>query len=86
VSSIATALIVLVCVFGGAILGTFLRTVLAEHHLGEALKDLVKLATGLIATPAPLVLGLLIASVKNAYDAVNEGFRVAAIRPGAESG
>ena len=62
-----------------------LRTVLPEHHLSEALKDLVKLVTGLIATLAALVLGLLIASMKNAYDAVNEGFRVAAIRPAHES-
>jgi len=37
------------------------------------LKDLVKLVTGFIATLAAPVLGLLIASMKNAYDAINEG-------------
>jgi len=36
------------------------------------LKDLVKLVTGFIATLAAPVLGLLIASMKNAYDAINE--------------
>jgi hypothetical protein len=80
VSPIAIGLIVLVCVFGGALLGMFLRTVLPEHHLNEASKDVVKLVTGLIATLAALVLGLLIASAKNSFDTVNEGFRQSAAK------
>jgi hypothetical protein len=80
VTPIAIALIVLVCVFGGALLGMFLRTVLPEHHLSEATKDVVKLVTGLIATLAALVLGLLIASAKNSFDMANEGFRQSAAR------
>ena len=79
-SPIAIGLIVLVCVFGGALLGMFLRTVLPEHHLNEASKDVVKLVTGLIATLAALVLGLLIASAKNSFDTVNEGFRQSAAK------
>ncbi len=78
--STAIALIVLACVFGGALLGMFLRTILPEHHLSEASKDVVKLVTGLIATLAALVLGLLIASAKNSFDTVNEGFRQAATK------
>jgi len=74
------ALVVLVCVFGGALLGMFLSTVLPEHHLSEASKDVVKLVTGLIATLAALVLGLLVASAKNAFDTTNEGFRQSAAR------
>lgn len=77
---IAIALIVLACVFGGALIGMFLRTILPEHHLSEASKDVVKLVTGLVATLAALVLGLLIASAKNSYDAVNEGFRESAAK------
>jgi hypothetical protein len=43
VISIAIALIVLLWVFGGAILRMAFRTVQPEHHLSEAFKDLVKL-------------------------------------------
>jgi hypothetical protein len=35
----------------------------------------VKLVTGVIATLAALVLGLLIASAKNSFERVNEGYR-----------
>lgn len=79
-SPAAIAFVVLACVFGGALLGMLLSTVLPEHHLSEASKDVVKLVTGLIATLAALVLGLLIASAKNSFDTVNEGFRQSAAR------
>ena len=59
-SPITIALIVLVCVFGGVLLGMFLRTVLPEHHLSEESKHVVQVATGLIATLAALVLGDLV--------------------------
>jgi hypothetical protein len=62
------ALIVLACVFGGALLGMFLRVLLPEHHLSENTKDIIKLAMGLIATMAALVLGLMIATAKSSYD------------------
>ena len=35
-SSLTIALIVLACVFGGSLLGLYLRVVLPEHHLSEA--------------------------------------------------
>ena len=62
-------LIVFACVFGGALLGMFLRVVLPGHHLSEGSKDVIKLGMGLIATMAALVLGLVIATAKNSYDA-----------------
>ena len=52
---IALSGIVLVCVFGGALVGVLLRHRLPDHHLSEASKDTVKLATGVIATMAALV-------------------------------
>jgi hypothetical protein len=73
-SAWAIGVVTLVCVFGGALLGLFLRSVLPEHHLREDSKDVVKLVTGLIATLSALVLGLLIASAKSSFDAVNDGF------------
>jgi len=68
VSAVATAGIVFVCVFGGALLGMALRGILPGHHLSSESKDVVKLGMGLLATMAALVLSLLIASAKSAYD------------------
>jgi hypothetical protein len=67
-NSIALSSIVFFCVFGGALLGVFLRTVLPEHHLNPASKDLVKLGMGTIAAMTGLILGLLVASAKGSYD------------------
>src|SRR5439155_8228843 len=67
-SAIALSGITLVCICGGALLGMFLRSTLAEHHLSGDAKDVVRLGTGLIGTIAALVLGLLIGSAKNSYD------------------
>src|SRR5262245_60148433 len=67
-SAMATAGIVLVCVFGGALLGLFLRSVLPEQHRSSDSKDVVKLGMGLLATMAALVLSLLISSAKSSYD------------------
>jgi hypothetical protein len=71
-SSLTISLIVLACVFGGSLLGLYLRTVLPEHHLSEGSMGVVKLATGLIATLSALVLGLLISSAKGSFDKVND--------------
>ena len=67
-SSVAIGLIVFACVFGGALLGIFLRGVLPAHHLSAGSKDIVRLGMGLVATMAALVLGLLVASAKGSYD------------------
>src|SRR5947208_13054596 len=63
--------IVFACVFGGALLGMLLRSVLPEHHLTQDSKDVVKLGMGLIATMSALVLALLIASAKSSHDTQN---------------
>jgi hypothetical protein len=65
---IMVRLIVFVCVFGGALLGMFLRGILPERHLNADSKDTVRLGMGLIGTMTALVLGLLIASAKNFSD------------------
>ena len=66
---ISIAWTVLACVFGGAILGVVLRLILPERHLSSDSKDVIKLAMGLTATMAALVLALLIAAAKSSYDA-----------------
>jgi hypothetical protein len=55
-------------VFGSALLAMFVRNALPEHHLSADSKDVVKLGIALIATMSALVLGLLIASAKTAFD------------------
>jgi len=55
------------CIFGGALLGTFLHDRLPEHHLDANTKDVVRLGAGLIATIAALVLGLLIGSANSTF-------------------
>jgi hypothetical protein len=68
VNALVISSIVFACVFGGALLGLFLRVVLPEHHLSTDSKDVVKLGMGLIGTMAALLLGLLVASAKSSYD------------------
>ena len=65
------SLVALVCIFGGAIFGRYLGSILPEPHLSEDSKDSVKLGMGLVATMCALVLGLLIASAKTYYDTQN---------------
>lgn len=67
-SAMAIGGIVFAVVFGGALLGIAVRAALPDHHLSADTKDIVKLATGLIATMTALVLGLLISSAKGSYD------------------
>jgi hypothetical protein len=67
-SSIAISGIVFGCVFGGALLSMYLGAILPKHHLSTDSKGIIQLGTGLIATMAALVLGLLIASAKTSYD------------------
>jgi hypothetical protein len=70
-SSVAISSIAFACVFGGALLGIFLRSVLPQNHLSAESKDVVKLGMGLVATMAALVLGLLVAAAKSSYDTQN---------------
>jgi hypothetical protein len=63
--------IIFLLIFGGAMLGMWLRGVLPQDHFDADTKDLVKLGVGLIGTMAALLLGLLVASAKSSYDTRN---------------
>jgi hypothetical protein len=79
VNPISVGCIVLVCVFGGAMLGMAIHALLPEHHLNAESKDVIKLGMGLIATMSALVLALLTSSAKGSYDMQrNEVTQVAA--------
>ena len=66
-------LMVFACVFGGTLLGMYLSTRVAAHHLNADSKDAMKMALGVIGTLAALVLGLLRASAKSSFDAKGNG-------------
>jgi hypothetical protein len=59
------------CIFGGALLGMALGRFLPAEHLGADSKDAIKLGAGMISLLAALVLGLLVSSAKNNFDASN---------------
>ena len=51
--------IVLVCTFGGSLIGLFLRKALPGHHLDSDSRDTIKVGIGLIATMTALLLSLV---------------------------
>lgn len=67
-SALQQSILIFACILSGTILGIALRRWLPEHHLTADAKDIARLGAGLIGTIAALVLGLLIAGAKSAYD------------------
>lgn len=65
---LATALIVFSCVFLPSVAGVLLNRYLPDQHLSKDTQDVVRLAAGVIATMAALILGLLVAASKNSLD------------------
>jgi len=74
VNPLVISLIAFGCIFGGMLLGMFLRTMLPEDHLSNDSKDVLKLGIGMMATLAALVLGLLIASAKGSFETIKSGY------------
>jgi hypothetical protein len=73
VSALVISLVAFACIFGGTLLGMFVRIILPGHHVSDESKDAVKLGIGMIATMAALVLALLIASAKGNFDTRSSG-------------
>ncbi len=71
----AVGLITAGCTFGGALSGIWLQNRLPRHHLNKDSLETVKLCTGMIATIAALVLGLLVSSAKGTSDTINNGIK-----------
>ena len=65
-----TAIIVTTCLLGAVLFGLHLRRFISAQYLSADVKDSVKLAMGLVATMAALLLGLLVSSAKGSYDTV----------------
>lgn len=66
--AIRTSSIVLACIFGSALCGMYLRSVLPNAHLGTDSKDSLKLSLGVMATIASVSLAMLLASARGFYD------------------
>jgi hypothetical protein len=58
-------------VFGAALVGMLLRSIVPQQHLTAESRSVIQLGMGLVGTMAALVLGLLVASAKSSYDAQN---------------
>jgi hypothetical protein len=72
---IAIAGIAFGCILVGALIGIGLGAKLPEHHLGSETKDVVRLSMAMIATMTALVLGLITASAKSAFDNEDEAVK-----------
>ena len=67
-SELAVALLVLACVLTGGLFGFVFHASLPRHHLSEESRDSVKQTVGVLSTLTALVIGLLLATAKGAYD------------------
>lgn len=72
-SPLVVSLVILACVFGGAVVGIRLRTRFPHEHMTADTKEVVRLVTGVVATMTGLVLGLLVASAKSSFDGQRDG-------------
>jgi hypothetical protein len=74
-SALAAASITFVCAFGGALVGTYIRTILPPAHLSKESQDVIRLAMGLVATMTALLLGLVTAAARSSFDGVDATMR-----------
>jgi hypothetical protein len=68
-----TTLITVAALCGGGHLGSFLRERLPDQHFHDESREVIKAASGMIATLVALVIGLLVSSAKSSFDQANDG-------------
>ena len=73
-NSVSLAMSAFACPLLGAAAGMTLRARLPQHHLSRDSTDVIKLATGLVATLVALVLSLLISSANSARVAIENEY------------
>jgi len=62
------AFVTFACTFAAAILGTVIRNTLPPAHVSKESQDVIRLGMGLVATMTALLLGLVTAAAKGAFD------------------
>jgi hypothetical protein len=71
-SALGISFMVFACIFGSAMLGCYLRTLLHDHHLSDDSLRVVTLGTSLLATLTAVVLGMLISSARTSFDRASD--------------
>ena len=66
--AIVAASVAFVLIFGSTLFGMFIRSRVPDHHLAGDSKDVIRLATALIATMSAVVLALLFASTRASFE------------------
>jgi hypothetical protein len=66
-------MVTLACLCAGTLLGSLIRSRLPDHHLRDDSKDVLTMASGMIATLVALVIGLLVSSSKTSFDQASSG-------------
>jgi len=67
-SPIATAVLAFVLILVGTVVGTLVRAKMPEHHLTGDSKEVIRLATALVATLTGLVLALMFAATRTSFE------------------
>src|SRR6185312_11058368 len=75
---IGVASIVFICILLGSVAGIVFSRTLSEHQLTDQTKDVVRIAAGTVGTMTALVLGLVLASERSAFET-----EAAAVKQGA---
>jgi hypothetical protein len=75
VSPVGIGLVTFACAFGGALVGNYIRTLLPPTHLSKESQDIMRLGMGLVATMTALLLGLVTASARSAFDSQDAAIR-----------
>lgn len=72
-SPITVAVIAFVLIVAGTLVGTFVRARMPEHHLTGDSKEVIRLATALVATLTGLVLALMFAATRTSFEQTSAG-------------
>jgi hypothetical protein len=75
VSATSLASLTFACAFGGALLGSYIRSALPPAHLSKESQDIMRLGMGLVATMTALLLGLVTASARSTFDSQDVAIR-----------
>ena len=76
----AAGLVTLVCTFGGVLVGVVIRRLVPREQVSGDYRDTIKLGLALVATMTALVLGLVTASAKSSFDAVDSAVKQTAAK------